>query len=156
MRTAVSGTFSLGLRTNVFPHAMAIGYIHSGTIAGKLNGVMPAHTPIGSRMVTPSISSAICGSDSPLRMCGMPQPNSTTSMPRAHVALRFFQRLAVLARAQAAQLVEVLRRCSSRNREHDGGALGHGSCRTKSRTPCACGFDGGVYFLRAAHRHAWR
>src|SRR5450759_3774896 len=37
----VRGTFSLGLRTYVFPHAMATGYIHSGTMQGKLNGVMP-------------------------------------------------------------------------------------------------------------------
>ncbi len=26
---------------------MASGYIHSGTMAGKLNGVMPATTPSG-------------------------------------------------------------------------------------------------------------
>ena len=44
---AVSGTFSLGLSTNVLPQAMAMGYIHNGTIAGKLNGVMPAQTPSG-------------------------------------------------------------------------------------------------------------
>ncbi len=41
MRMAVSGTFSLGLRTNVLPQTSATGYIQSGTIAGKLNGVMP-------------------------------------------------------------------------------------------------------------------
>src|SRR5215208_3862607 len=44
---AADGSRSLGLSTNVFPHAMAIGYIHIGTIAGKLNGVMPATTPSG-------------------------------------------------------------------------------------------------------------
>ena len=33
----------------MLPHAMATGYIHIGTIAGKLNGVMPATTPSGSR-----------------------------------------------------------------------------------------------------------
>ena len=36
---AHSGTFSLGLSTKVLPHASATGNIHSGTIAGKLNGV---------------------------------------------------------------------------------------------------------------------
>src|ERR1051325_2966129 len=46
----VSGTFSLGLRTNVLPHAMATGYIHNGTIAGKLNGVIPTQTPKGWRI----------------------------------------------------------------------------------------------------------
>ncbi len=29
------------------PQAMASGNIHSGIIAGKLNGVMPTHTPSG-------------------------------------------------------------------------------------------------------------
>ena len=44
------GSFSLGLRTNALPHAMAFAHIHSGTIAGKLNGVMPATTPSGCRI----------------------------------------------------------------------------------------------------------
>jgi hypothetical protein len=39
-----------GLETKVLPHAIAIGYIHIGTIAGKLNGVMPATTPSGWRI----------------------------------------------------------------------------------------------------------
>ncbi len=33
----------------MFPQAIATGNIHIGTIAGKLNGVMPATTPSGSR-----------------------------------------------------------------------------------------------------------
>ncbi len=41
------GSFSDGLRMNVLPHAMASGNIHIGTMAGKLNGVMPATTPTG-------------------------------------------------------------------------------------------------------------
>ncbi len=47
--TAAEGSRSLGLSTNVFPHAIATGNIHIGTIAGKLNGVIPATTPSGSR-----------------------------------------------------------------------------------------------------------
>ncbi len=43
------GSRSLGFSTNVFPHAIATGYIHIGTITGKLNGVIPATTPSGSR-----------------------------------------------------------------------------------------------------------
>jgi len=38
------------LSTNVLPHAMASGNIHIGTMAGKLNGVMPATTPTGCRI----------------------------------------------------------------------------------------------------------
>ena len=33
-----------------FPHAMALANIHIGTMAGKLNGVMPATTPSGWRI----------------------------------------------------------------------------------------------------------
>ena len=39
-----------GLSTNVLPQAMALANIHIGTIAGKLNGVMPATTPSGWRI----------------------------------------------------------------------------------------------------------
>ena len=35
---------------NALPHAIATGGIHSGTIIGKLNGVMPATTPSGWRI----------------------------------------------------------------------------------------------------------
>ena len=35
------GSFSDGLSTKVLPQAIAIGNIHIGTMAGKLNGVMP-------------------------------------------------------------------------------------------------------------------
>ena len=41
------GSRSLGLSTKVLPHAMATGNIHIGTMAGKLNGVMPTTTPSG-------------------------------------------------------------------------------------------------------------
>ena len=44
------GSFSDGLSTNVLPHAMASGNIHIGTMAGKLNGVIPATTPSGWRI----------------------------------------------------------------------------------------------------------
>ena len=43
------GTFSDGLRMKVLPQASATGNIQSGTMAGKLNGVMPAQTPKGCR-----------------------------------------------------------------------------------------------------------
>ena len=50
MKFAADGSRSLGFSTNVLPHAIAIGNIHIGTIAGKLNGVMPATTPSGWRI----------------------------------------------------------------------------------------------------------
>src|SRR5512140_3964946 len=49
-RSGTLGSFSDGLSTNVLPHAIATGNIHLGTLAGQLNGAMPAHTPTGWRI----------------------------------------------------------------------------------------------------------
>ncbi len=49
-RSDADGSCSDGLRTNALPHAIATGCIHSGTMIGKLNGVMPATTPTGWRI----------------------------------------------------------------------------------------------------------
>src|SRR5215472_4189879 len=49
MRRPADGSRSDGFSMNVLPQASAIGNIHIGTIAGKLNGVIPAHTPSGWR-----------------------------------------------------------------------------------------------------------
>src|SRR5215472_5323363 len=48
--TDADGSFSEGLSTKVLPAAIATGNIHIGTIAGKLNGVIPATTPSGWRI----------------------------------------------------------------------------------------------------------
>ena len=66
----------------MLPQAIATGNIQSGTIAGKLNGVMPAHTPTGWRIVSQSTCRAMLASDWPMIRLGMPQANSTISMPR--------------------------------------------------------------------------
>ena len=46
-RFGVIGSCSDGFSTNVLPQATASGNIHRGIMAGKLKGVMPAHTPKG-------------------------------------------------------------------------------------------------------------
>ena len=76
------GSFSLGLRMNEFPHASASGNIHIGTIAGKLNGVMPAATPSGWRSECESTPVPTASDASPFSRCAAPQANSTTSSPR--------------------------------------------------------------------------
>ncbi len=81
--TASDGSFSEGLQTKVLPQASATGNIHIGTMAGKLNGVMPATTPKGWRSATESTPRPTLSLYSPLSSCGMPQANSTTSNPRA-------------------------------------------------------------------------
>src|SRR3954463_16741720 len=50
VHTDADGSFSDGFSTNVLPHAIAGAHIHMGTIAGKLNGVIPATTPSGCRI----------------------------------------------------------------------------------------------------------
>src|SRR5947209_16436256 len=45
MRKPREGSRSDGFSTKVLPQASATGNIHIGTMAGKLNGVIPAQTP---------------------------------------------------------------------------------------------------------------
>ena len=42
---AVMGSCSEGFKIKVLPHAIAMGNIHKGIIAGKLNGVIPRQIP---------------------------------------------------------------------------------------------------------------
>ena len=80
-RKGQDGSFSEGLRMNVLPQAIATGNIHIGTIAGKLKGVMPAHTPSGWRIEYRSMPAEMLSENSPFMRCGIPQANSTTSRP---------------------------------------------------------------------------
>ncbi len=82
MRRLIVGSRSDGFRMNALPQARATGNIHIGTIAGKLNGVMPAHTPTGWRSEKLSTPVPTLSLKSPFSRCGMPVANSTTSMPR--------------------------------------------------------------------------
>ena len=76
------GSRSDGLRMKQLPQTMASGYIHSGTMAGKLNGVMPATTPMGCMSLQASIFGPTLRLYSPLRISGAAQANSTFSIPR--------------------------------------------------------------------------
>jgi hypothetical protein len=83
MRLLADGSRSLGFSTNALPQAIATGCIHSGTITGKLNGVIPAHTPSGCRNVNVSMPLDTWSEYRPASRLGMPQANSTTSRPRS-------------------------------------------------------------------------
>src|SRR5213078_5337600 len=76
--TDADGSFSDGLSTNVLPHASAGAHIHIGTIAGKLNGVIPATTPNGCRIEYTSTPVEACSEKLPLTRVGIPQANSIT------------------------------------------------------------------------------
>ena len=107
-KSDVSGVCGDGLRTNVFPAAIAIGNIQSGIIAGKLNGVIPTQTPSGYRIETESMPRATSASASPIMSDGIPQANSTASMPRRTSARASVKRLAVFARDRERDLVAPL------------------------------------------------
>ena len=81
-RSGTEGSRSEGLSTNALPQAMAGAAFHSGIMAGKLNGVMPATTPSGWRMEYTSMPVPAESVYSPFRRCGMPMANSATSRPR--------------------------------------------------------------------------
>ena len=82
-RIDADGSFSDGLRMKLLPQAIATGNIHIGTMAGKLNGVMPATTPRGCLIEYESTPVDTFSEKPPFCRCGMPQANSTTSRPRA-------------------------------------------------------------------------
>src|SRR6476469_4524520 len=84
MRAAVRGTLSEGFRINVLPQAIANGNIHSGTMMGKLNGVMPTQTPTGYRVDQLSTDVPTRSTVSPIISVGAPQANSMHSMPRSN------------------------------------------------------------------------
>src|SRR5207248_2982138 len=71
MRSPADGSRSDGFKMKVLPVAIAIGNIHIGTIAGKLNGVMPAQTPRGWRTDQLSMPRPTCSVNSPFSRCGM-------------------------------------------------------------------------------------
>jgi len=82
IRTADSGVSCDGFNTKVLPVTIATGIIQSGTMLGKLKGVMPATTPTGNRVSSSSIPLAIWSRFCPIIRVGAPQAKSITSMAR--------------------------------------------------------------------------
>ena len=150
MRTATDGSRSDGLRMKAFPQAMDTGYIQSGTMAGKLNGVMPATTPTGWRTAKLSMPAATPSEYSPFRSCGMPQANSTTSIPRASSPVASESVLPCSADSIAASSsVRLLRRL--RNSNITAARLRRGRCAPGGLGP-AGGRDRMIHIRRRRHR----
>ena len=101
------GSFSLGLRTKQLPQAMALEHIHSGTMAGKLNGVMPATTPRG--------CSTECDVDAPGHLLGVATLQQVRGaagelevlQAPGHLAFGVGEHLAVLGRHHGGQFLAV-------------------------------------------------
>ncbi len=119
----VSGSCSEGLRTNVLPQTMAMGNIHSGIMAGKLNGEIPAHTPMGWWMLYVSTPPATFSANSPICRLPMEQACSTTSRPRKYISLGIRQRLALLGAQGPCDAAHVLahQRLQLQHDSHPGG-----------------------------------
>ena len=121
---------------------------------GKLNGVMPATTPSGWRSVQLSMPVETWSVKSPFSSCGMPQANSTMSMPRGHLALGVGEHLAVLGGDHRGQRVAVLVHQFEEFVQHaraaDGRGVGPGRLRGRSRS------DGRVHLVDAGERHLAR
>src|ERR1700721_4246636 len=66
MRIGTDGSRSEGFRMKVLPQASAGAHFHSGIMAGKLNGVMPATTPSGWRIENRSMPGPAPSEYSPL------------------------------------------------------------------------------------------
>ena len=67
----------------MLPHAIANGRNQNGTIAGKLNGTIAAHTPTGWRMVSASMSRDTSSRIRPCIVVGTAHAASTISIIRA-------------------------------------------------------------------------
>ncbi len=93
----VEGSRSDGFRMNVFPQATATGYIHIGTMAGKLNGVMPATTPSGWRSEYASMSGPILRAELALQKLRDAAGEIHDLDAAGQLAERIRMRLAVLA-----------------------------------------------------------
>ena len=81
-RRAADGSFSEGFKIIALPQASALAVIQSGTMTGKLNGVMPATTPTGWRSELTSTPFETWLEKPPLRWEPSPQANSMFSRPR--------------------------------------------------------------------------
>ena len=67
----------------MFPHAIANGRNQNGTMAGKLNGTIAAHTPTGWRIVSASMLRETSSRMRPCIVVGIAQAASTISIIRA-------------------------------------------------------------------------
>ena len=140
--SGTEGSRSEGLRMKALPQARAGHIFHSGIIAGKLKGVMPATTPSGWRIEYMSMPGPAPSVNSPFRRCGAPMQNSATSRPRMHVALGVGEGLAVLAGQRLGELVHVAVEELDELHHHPGAALRVG--RRPLRLRARGARDGGV------------
>jgi hypothetical protein len=101
------GSRSEGLRMKEFPQAMATGYIHMGTITGKLNGVIPTTTPSGWRIEDASTPFETSSGELPLQQVRHPAGELHHLDATGHLAAGVLEDLAVLGSDQPGEVVTV-------------------------------------------------
>ena len=151
-RIVTIGSCSDGFSTKVLPQAIAIGNIHSGIIAGKLNGVMPAHTPQGlQQCVRVDAVGHVVGQLAQLQVAdaGCVLDNLEAA---EHVAFGIGERLALLGGQDGRQLLHVLADQLLVLQE-DAGARAD-RCLAPRPERAARGGDGGIDLVRSRERHA--
>ena len=135
----------------MLPQASAIGNIHIGTIAGKLNGVMPAHTPSGWRSDQLSMPRADLLGELALQQMRDAAGELDDLDAAGDLALGVGKHLAVLFRDRAGQRV-VLARQELQELEQDAGAG-----QRRRRGPAGKRLGGGLHrsidLGAAAQRH---
>ena len=148
----VSGTCSDGLSTNVLPHPMAKGRNQNGTMAGKLNGPMAAHTPTGWRTVSASTLRATSSSTRPCIVVGIAQAHSTISIMRPTSARASTSVLPISSGDRAGELLAPGLQALAQG-EQAAAALDHAD-RAPGGQRLAGGAHGGVEVGRRRERHA--
>ena len=98
------GSFSDGLRMNALPQAKALAIIHSGTMTGKLNGVIPATTPSGSSTVCTSTPLDTSLEYRALEQVGEAAGELDVLQAPGHLTGGVAQHLAVLGRHRGGQI----------------------------------------------------
>ena len=96
------------------------GYIHSGTMNGKLYGVMPTQTPTGCRTASASTSPAMFGSDVAHDQAGDAAGELDDFDAAVHFGPGLGERLAMLARDQRGELFEVFFQQRAEAEHHPG------------------------------------
>ena len=149
--TTVSGTFSLGFSTKVFPQAIASGNIHIGTIAGKLNGVIPTQTPSGWSSVSQSTLAREILERVAHEQRRHPAGVFDVLDPAINAAARFGQRLAMLSGDALANAIEVFLDQLPVTKENPRPF--HRRCFAPGGEGRRRRLDGFVHNFGAAHRH---
>ena len=134
---AAEGTFSDTLRMKQLPQARATGNIHNGTMAGKLNGVIPATTPKGWRRLWLSTRVPTFSVTSPFKSCGARGRELDHLEPAPDLAQRIGIDLAVLGGDRRGKPALVLLEQPQEPVEQPRPAQGRGQRPLGKRRPCA-------------------